>query len=137
MATRYYYSDPLAAAWMARHHGFTSYTGNLEADDFDSYSDRNWHHCVDDWRYRLVKHGVQHAPIFYLHPESLHLLAPQVGDLVLFDHCVSPRHSFVVSPQDQPPGRLRLEGSTAIDVSDARIILRKGLAFHWPEQHAA
>lgn len=69
---RYYYDDPLAAAWMVLNFkmrlqkgeagygkGTTTFKALLDAE-----LDRAW-------RYR-----------YYIHPDSLYILEPQVGDLV-------------------------------------------------------
>lgn len=66
MSKRYYYTDPLAAAWMHAHHGL----------DFDAEG-RSGIHVV--WGIELP---VRPGPKYYIHPDSLHLLEPQVGDIV-------------------------------------------------------
>ena len=60
---RYFYTDPLAAAWMAKHFAFTLYLGNLEADDFDAYSTRAPHMIVEDLDYRRITPGITSPPL--------------------------------------------------------------------------
>ncbi len=60
--TKYFYSDPLAAAWMARQFGMKFHPGT-----------------------EPIK-SIQRLPYgpsrFNIHPDSLHLLEPQHGDII-------------------------------------------------------
>lgn len=60
--TKYFYTDPLAAAWMAKWHGmrFTNF----------SYDDEN---NESDYMGSTIH--------FHIHPDTLHLLAPINGDI--------------------------------------------------------
>lgn len=82
MSKRYFYTCPIVAALMAKYHGVSMYIGCFESDDFDSYSHRNLSHFIDDWQYKGVKSG--EYPKFYIHPDSVHLLEPIVGDILTF-----------------------------------------------------
>jgi len=68
---KYYYTDPMAAAWMAKHFGM-KFTSSFEL--CDEYSHQN--HCY------YQAQGVADDKLF-IHPNSLHLLEPQVGDLCI------------------------------------------------------
>ena len=127
--TRYFYTDPLAAAWMGQHFNMVTYIGRLP-DDWDAYGQPNWHQCVDDWKYRQEKLK-QPAPKFYLHPESLNLLEPQVGDLLRGDEQAIPTIRFMHLPDSDQMGV-----AAALMRRGFKIIQRKGKAFHWPESEA-
>ncbi len=120
---RHFYTDPLAAAWMAKHCDMQLYLG-IYPDDFDSYGSRNWQHCQDDWFYRQVRLG-QVAPRFYIHPDSLPLLEPRPRDLI----------RFVNADADSLVYRLVKEGEdTSYSCEDwFRIVDREKKSFMWPE----
>lgn len=120
---RRFYTDPLAAAWMAKHFGMV----------FTRWSDG-----VSEWEGRLCGtdalqefEGCRH---FVIHPDSLHLLEPQVGDIGIQpdEACGEYRN-----------GRWRSFSSCGRDcygLSEKErisIIQRNGIAFHWPESEAA
>jgi hypothetical protein len=134
----YLYRDLLAAAWMAKHHGFLfetnrigfTYCGktkklvpdstpdvlSIVLDVFDVQAD-------DD----VVKHFI--SPKYYIHPDSLRLLGPQEGDLVAIDAFpgafMAHHENIVMFDADGDPSEAR------------RIIQGNGLAFHWPESEPA
>jgi hypothetical protein len=112
--TRLYYTDPLAAAWMAKHHGVSLYTGSYP-DDFDAYSYRNWMHCQDDYFFRLNQQGTR--SVFYIKPDSMPLFNAMPGDVVMIANG-NEAHRINV-PCALSPGE--------------RIVERHGLAFIWPE----
>lgn len=68
---RYYYTDPLAAAWMAKHFGMV----------FD-----RWTEGLGKWTGRLsgsdTLQDFEDCTQLFIHPDSLHLLEPRAGDLV-------------------------------------------------------
>lgn len=140
--TRYYYTDPLAAAWMARHHGMNLYLGNLENGDFDAYGPRRPHMLVEDWEYRNNPNTfLEPVSRVYIHPDSLRLLEPQVGDKLEYGDC-DPKHVLTVwSDKDFRAGAHKISESYAVELHDngtlGRIIQRNGVAFHWPEKEAA
>ncbi len=71
--SRYFYTDPLAAAWMAKHFGmrFKTIQNSLYAERYDEIAEYKW-------RFDLNHIGNK----FYIHPDSLHLLEPQLMDMV-------------------------------------------------------
>jgi hypothetical protein len=113
---RYFYTDPLAAAWMAKHFGM-KFNEGLPTVEFSSDPvGRNMTAVlvtVDDL-----------FPRFHVHPDSLHLLKPRVGD------------STSDGTVDENMGELQVhhiyEYYSEID-GDTRIIQRDGKPFHWPE----
>lgn len=102
--TGYYYDDPLAAAWMAKHFGMKFWNGEHEI-------------CVTP----LVDSEAEAKR--YIHQDSLHLLEPQEGD---WGRTKSGRFAIF-----DGYGRAWRDRSGNFLV-DAEIIFRNGLAFHWP-----
>jgi hypothetical protein len=138
MTQRFFYTDPLAAAWMAKHFGM----------DF-----------VAKWRARGRTNAVLRIAgsadrLFEIHPDSLHLLEPQVGD-VYYNSCNGSYHEVTEKgPPKLIPGSceipwqyagckpddITLETASmwwnAGNTTDS-IIRRNGIAFMWPESEAA
>lgn len=144
--TRYFYTDPLAAAWMAKHFGMRFFTGDQTAAKWhdepatDGTSSRI--RVVDEW----VECWTSDPDIIQsainwpcrIHPDSLHLLEPQEGDLVTLG--------------GQEEGAALLAGTTAGGFyyrqygiahhacsrgSVKQVIQRNSKPFHWPESEAA
>ena len=72
---RYFYTDPLAAAWMAKHFGM----------EFDWFSDQGNGPVAQTPE--SIAHDILYPGTggrYYIHPDSLHLLEPQARDTVLF-----------------------------------------------------
>lgn len=108
--TRYFYTDPLAAAWMAKHFGM------------EFTVTHNGPGCLG--KHPLGETPIlEHRPPFYIHPDSLPLLGPQVGDLAILpaDH----EHSDAT--------RIMEDNIRWVAEVGAKIIQRDGKAFHWPE----
>lgn len=118
---RYYYTDALAAAWMAKHFGMF----------FDN-------DCA------VVALSLKDAVLdeiatykAYIHPDSLYLLKPQQWDLVEHDGI---SYGLVTDYDDDEEAAIQYDtdengvtraGLAAID--DLVIIQRNGIAFMWPE----
>ena len=146
--TQYYYSDPLAAAWQAKHFGIDIYTHRLDNGvhpkryrDFNESVADIAKNVVDGWQDR-----------YYVYPDSLPLLEPQIGDWVaVFSGKASigswpDEVTSIHRPNDETypyagDGRLvvGLEGCHPDwkYFDDCKIIQRDGKAFHWPERDAA
>lgn len=126
--TRYFYRDPLAAAWMAKHFGIQlirQYVYPNPAHNYwasEPYS--AWQSCVDT------------APPdrLYVHANSLHILDPQRDDIWAVQ---SSRNDgrWWVGPLDE--GGLQVcVGNMWIkkeNIMARKIIQRDGMSFHWPE----
>jgi hypothetical protein len=101
---RYFYTWPLAAAWMAKHFGMEFET-NL---------------YISDWCAAIVTQmefgSVQEK--YYIHPDSLHLLEPQKNDII----CIRDGDSISY-------GKWHSGNNT----KDVRIIERNGSVFMWPK----
>ena len=110
--SRWFYTDPLAAAWMAKHYGMI--LGCVQAGILRH---------VDEEEI-LPRRGP-----FIIHPDSLHLLEPQVGDRLAGGY-------LVVDNYPSPKVYQRRLYLASSDIAKGRygIIQRNGVPFHWPEQ---
>lgn len=139
--TRYYYTDPLKAAWMAREFG-------MKLICYYEPEDEGLEYAGDEESYPF-EHAAIHAEMWgdvitekcrrqYIHPDSLKILEPQVGDLILFEWgaltYVTPAwvHEFkdgecrvVCGPQGPD--------DICLPIEECEIIQRNGKAFFWPE----
>jgi hypothetical protein len=105
---RYFYSDPLAAVWMAKH-----FRMKLAAGGFCLMPE-----SVDAFLQRLGS-GVN-GERYVDHPDSAPLLDPRPGDLVEDDIRSKVR---VLTPAHFP-----------YKAALHRIVQRNGRPFHWPEK---
>lgn len=140
---RHYYTDPLAAAWMAKHFGMIygvpyPLTPSREATqtgiekiicriDQDNYF--NGHgYPKSESTILIFKHERNYTedarPPFYIHPDSLHLLEPQDGDLILTTDRGGTKALFFV---DEHTFDFIKRCKTF------NIIQRNGIPFMWPE----
>jgi hypothetical protein len=129
MTRRFFYTEPLAAAWMAKHFGMKFQM--LEISDSGVR--------LEDIEDKVMKHLItESSALIYIQPDSLPLLAPHVGDLVW-----SPDESGIFgvvaensrSPEDKENPILILtstDGYYRIE-NISKIIQRNGIPFHWPE----
>lgn len=117
---RYFYTDPIAAAWMVRHHDMkvmaevTTGNGKREQKPIPLWA---WGRVIENWAMSAYEER------FYISPESLPILEPKAGDVVQFgdDH-------FGVFIEPEPEYRPNFSG--------IRIIERNGVAFHWPQKES-
>jgi hypothetical protein len=143
---RYYYDNPLEVAWMIQEFGMK----------FDHDTPVDWIDLIDN----LLKagnhamaehHGMKVIAIpynpnakFYVHPDSLHLLKTQEGDM-LYGPCGG--EMFHVTKTVIFNSDMSIEGAQrSIDESGWQIRMRwiwrdvgdsGPIAFHWPESEAA
>ena len=121
MTDRYFYTDPLEAAYMAKHFGMKLF---VPEDDFEQEELLTTAACVfmafEKWDEERV----------FIHPDSLPLLEPKLHDCIMQkcndgepyrDCCV-----FVLEERDLP---WEME-------EESRIIQRDGKHFFWPEKEA-
>ena len=127
-ASQYFYDDPLAAAWMAKHFGMQFSRGDQ---------------CIIGWGdFTYSPPNTWDAP-FVIHPDSVSLLEPQVGDLVEMTYSrgewINYRHVTSVEEgyyeiADFPdkygfPDYIGKDGERKI----FRIVERNSIPFHWPQ----
>lgn len=116
---RYYYTDPLAAAWMGEKYDMefqVSEHGHFELGilvDEDNLFMEEW--CEDEH--------------FYIHPDSLHLLEPKVGDVISGLAGGGKLYNRII--QEVVEGAE--ENAAALISKGCAIIQRNGIAFIWPE----
>ena len=125
--TRYFYTDPLAAAWMAKHFGmkFGIEHQGVIAWDCIGRIDGPWgplteqEHILDT----ISQHSVLHV-----HPDSLHLLEPKAGDVFRGVDASCDNVEYRIFQVGHDTG-IRLEAWF-------RIIQRDDKPFMWPDQEA-
>jgi hypothetical protein len=135
--TRQFYSDPLAAAWMQKHFGmrFTVKIKGIPEHEYEV--------GPAFWADEIASP----SPAYYVHPDSLHLLELQVGDVIggMDSICIvrgidEDRARFVgeayvseTAREGKAMGWCKRSGLTG----STHIIQRNGVAFHWPERESA
>ncbi len=141
---RYFYTDPLAAAWMAKHFGMKFgilYKGQVVWNCIGQI-DRPWGplESVAD----IIDPISQHEAL-YIHHDSHALLEPQAGDLIFYDnlHGGEAWDEFrcIITPDDErypyvgtgEPLMLMDGGEHPYRKELCRIIQRNGIPFHWPD----
>jgi hypothetical protein len=111
MTKRYYYTDPLAAAWMDR-----NFDIRLESEHGDTIL------VIGGELYWGQGGGFSGSA--YIRPTSLHLLEPRLGDLVRW-RVIDPRGGFFADA-----GAFGIyEGAGHVE----RVVERDGKPFFWPE----
>jgi hypothetical protein len=127
---RYFYADPLAAAWMARHFGMRFLhhpSGVLEEVEVMG---RTCNYVrVPLW------------PKFHLHPDSLPVLEPREGDVVSKSPVVYGAAAVIVSQiwthESGQKWIVFSDGWQSEFPGITSILKRDGILFHWPECEAA
>lgn len=134
-AERYFYTDPLAAAWMAKHFGMQIFAPVFAAGT-GKYSQSRTPLPVWCWARKIEQAELAKntdGERYYIHPDSLHLLEPRVGDVVQFTAC-----DYANQPglqQSRVWWKPYLDKwSLPQDAGNIRIIQRDGKPFHWPEK---
>jgi len=113
MTRRFFYTDPLAAAWMAKH-----FKMDIRIDDPDGkvFLETTLIHGLREWRDAI---SASTGYKFYIHPDSLHLLDPRRDDLVTADWY---------------EGTMLWEVDEVGDIDAGWVVLRRSnKPFHWPE----
>jgi hypothetical protein len=146
--TRYFYTDPLAQAWMAQHFGMK----------FQALFDN----VYDNRDYDTVGEILRYYGKLYIHPDSLPLLEPSIGDAFELEEQYlgeEEKHSVrslyyvtgknskgvtvniasidgTMNPHD-PINRLLEKRYFTDPTKRISVIRRDGLPFHWPQQEPA
>lgn len=116
---RYFYTDPLAATWMAKHYGM-----RFRYNNGDVFQDSG------EW-FTLPMEMPSY--LFFIHPDSLHLLEPQVGDVLRKGATDKTRVDLRLVDAGVNDHEFWLTISKKFIERGYQIIQRKGLAFMWPE----
>lgn len=109
---KYFYTDPLFAAWMATHHGIRFTT---EYGDDTSF--------VPPIYFHEPENGESYFGKLYVHPDSLHLLEPTNDDEGVDDSLDQCEHIG---------GWVKANNCNTI-FGKVKIDKRNGIAFMWPE----
>ncbi|WP_020472343.1 hypothetical protein [Zavarzinella formosa] len=129
--TRWFYTDPLAAAWMAKHFGMAyAVDGLVDGESIAAPRLFASKHIFEDKIHLHVSDAVGRR--YYIHPDSLHLLEPHKHDLVDFVWIHPCGESFHEMTLLHTGFESFCEESTC-DYDSHRIIQRNGKAFIWPE----
>lgn len=124
ISRRYFYTDPQAVGWMQKNFGMKFYRKYPPAFYEDGLLVGTDEEMEDIDR---------HEHIYFIHPESLHLLEPQMGDLVK----VMGNVGYLPAGEGfAEKYALRMARANCQPHATGRIIQRNGIAFHWPESEA-
>lgn len=129
-----FYEDPLAAAWQTKHFGmqFTVPRPLLSKIGLDGFA---------AGRYIFAEADASGQYKLYLHPDSLHLLEPMVGDVMtadLINWGVNVGVVKRVNENNVMIGALDWDGESTVminskDAADNKIIQRNNIQFHFPK----
>jgi hypothetical protein len=147
---RYFYTDAIAAAYMAKHFGMKfgiKHNGKIAWNCIsEALNNNSWGPLAtpDDILDPISRHEC-----LYIHPDSLHLLEPQKGDKVSYswgqtDEGWDEVKAIVSSGDEGYAVTGNGERCVLIDSGDypyisriTRIFQRNGLPFMWPQGEAA
>ena len=135
---KYYYTDPLKAAWMAREFGVKIYAyinviggNNCRIGDVDCKIHKeidekpimylNPNDCFKNPRTLPYAGWQQAVDKWYIHPDSLHILKPKVGDIAWWNIADGSSALVIITPLFIKQGGLQ------------EIIQRDNKAFFMPE----
>ena len=120
---RYFYKDPLAAAWMAKHFGM-----KLLKYWHDFYDPNKVYYSEIDFEEILREASRSINELCLVHSDSLQLLHPRLGD-VLYS-----RIGGGVSVEEILSDERALQTGPHIIQRGGRIIQRDGKPFFWPKR---
>jgi hypothetical protein len=137
--TRYFYTDPLAAAWMNKHFGMQFTRTHCHRGD-GTFGEST--KPVPIWILaRDVENQVSENVKYYVHPDSLHLLEPLIGDVCITKDDGIGYCSTLRVEKEIITGKLKdyiqLSGFWAEAESLIRIMERSGVVYHWPDSEEA
>lgn len=135
---RYYYSDPLAAAWMS-----DKFLMRFEWDcrTLGKQSQGSAYEVPFCYDVISVDRMNSRPEKYYIHPDSLHLLEPQAGDVAT--DTSNPALEVIEIDKGQYGGACQYSGKIELknakhrkEIGLLKIIQRNGKAFMWPEVEA-
>ncbi len=133
---RYFYTDPLAAAWMAKHFGM-----KFVVDNKSLYAER--YMLIGEYRWMFDLNHVGKA--FEIHADSQHLLMPEIGDIIEFFYpgeedkqvcIITCGKDAVVYEQGIDIDWVLGKNPMSVDALKCKIIRRNKAAFIWPEKES-
>jgi hypothetical protein len=119
LTNRWYYTDPLSAVWMAIHFGVV-----LQNKKFCRAGDMLPEY-IPEMVYDMLKAREEK---YYVHPDSLPFLKPQIGDIL--DITISPSERKTIIEADET----LLRNMENWGMRCNKIIQRNGISFMWPEK---
>ena len=140
--TRYFYTDPLAAAWMTKHFGMKVHADVWQADE---YCESRRPVPLWVWARKIEQFAKEECrERFYVSPDSLPLLTPRVGDMVtntvhgnrgrecsgLIEGLLNDGRSAVITTSERHNGRRQFVEC----VGQLTIVQRDAQPFFWPER---
>jgi hypothetical protein len=121
-ASRYFYADPLAAAWMRLHFGMLFEQGvSVRFGASPGHGLLVFNCRTDD--------APPDPERYYIHADSVPLLVPQVGDLLYKETGCH----WLEMPYNQVPEAIR----KSWEMHSLKIIQRNGKPFHYPQSEQA
>jgi hypothetical protein len=132
--TRFFYTDPLEAAYMARHFGMRFERHELRQEVYDEncigWPDYSDFFFVTMGSYHVVDDGDE---LFVVHADSFVLLEPQVGDLGIDSEGHQCRFA-----DDYDDGSWFVDAvpMTSFDKTEMPVAIdkRNGIHFFWPQR---
>lgn len=122
---RYFYRDPLAAAWMEKHFGMRFLLNEKETESIRILG--NQINCYPHHEKFEIK--------IHIHPDSLHLLEPQENDVVKYVEYFTTINSSAVTEQYYYGFWFPTHTAGGITYQNhyKEIIRRNNIAFMWPD----
>lgn len=129
---RYYYDDPLSAAWMAKHFGIKFITKAFEnLNYYPEYS------TVEDIMVNDANGCFSPLEgLIYIHPDSLHLLETKISDVIEFNYPYEDSKQVVMVVENSATVYEQGIELNHIDFK-YKIIQRNGIPFHYPKSEEA
>jgi len=81
---KYYYTDPLIVAYMARKFNIITEQGSVENGDYIINDRASFFHYLKEELPKTINSNVEHR--YYIHTSCVEILKPQVGDLITSNH---------------------------------------------------
>ncbi|WP_020473650.1 hypothetical protein [Zavarzinella formosa] len=146
MTRRYFYTDPMAAAWMNQHHKvrvdlLEPANNTIAASDDAIFTGGD--QFIDMEYLDLLRWAMEDCAAwkFQIHPESLHLLEPQIHDVVSYLFTSEPDYFASAAKRTKMHLKSVTKGKLfslkARNMTKLQIIQRCGKPFIWPESEEA
>jgi hypothetical protein len=136
---KFFYTDPLAAAWQAKHFEIKIFTTGLD-NGVHPKRIRDW----DEDAMSIAEDVARDVATdrYYIHAESMNVLHPRIGDLIVWDAYKDKSWGYGcnvrLNEKHDLSGIWRdIFHDTTGTATNVRIIERAGKLFHRPESDAA
>jgi len=150
MEKRYFYDCPLKAAYMKKHHGmklqvhhsfenedygFLDVIGIYEYDE--AWGDIEYIQAIkqnEGYGEQSFQFDPDCGKVFYIHPDSVPLLEPQMGDVIKQWGSLAGVPIYDIGERNGNPVYFMPDSSYNYFESMEKIIQRDGKPFFWPER---